>query len=246
MIAKVLKIFSPILIPLLPSIFLVANSSRIGVFEYVAMLAPQFVFIFVFLIAIGGFLKSDIGFEFLGRVMLRKTIVSLVSFAFLALLASAIGFLYISGFIAYVIAVMVFCNSASIDSMVLVNMSKECGKYNRAQGVFAGFSAENGSLLQSSMAGMTNDSALFHANGQTVMAYPNSDYNAADYDWPQSDYHTTSTLDNSPGVNPASGLPMANDAIDVGGNVYGFGEPVFNDDSFHTNQFSDFDYHNNP
>ncbi len=93
--------------------------------------------------------------------------------------------------------------------------------------------------------GLAQGAAMYAGNGQIAAAYEDSDYNAADYDWPQSDYHTTSALDNSPGVNPASGLPMANDSIDVGGNVYGFGDPVFSNDSFHTNQFSDFDYHNN-
>lgn len=93
--------------------------------------------------------------------------------------------------------------------------------------------------------GLAQGAAMYAGNGQIAAAYADSDYNAADYDWPQSDYHTTSALDNSPSVNPASGLPMANDSIDVGGNVYGFGDPVFSNDSFHTNQFSDFDYHNN-
>jgi hypothetical protein len=93
--------------------------------------------------------------------------------------------------------------------------------------------------------GPVQGSAMCGGNGQIAPTYAGSDYNATDFDWPQSDYHTTSALDSSPGVNPASGLPMANDAIDVGGNVYGFGDPVFSNDSFHTNQFSDFDYHNN-
>lgn len=245
MIAKILKVFCPTLIPVLSSIFLLAGSSHLGTFAYIVILAPQFVFIFVFFIAVTGFLKCDIGFEFLGRVMVRKTFISLVSFVFLALLANAIGFFFISGLIAYVIAVVIFCNSASIDSMILINMAKECGKYNKAQEVFAGFSAETGSPLQSSEAGMTNDSALFHANGQTVTAYADSDYNASDYDWPQSNYHTSSFSDSSLVVNPASGLPMINDATDVAGNVYGFGEPMFPSYDHDTNQFSDFDYHNN-
>lgn len=91
-------------------------------------------------------------------------------------------------------------------------------------------------------------SAAHLAEDRIATSYFDSDYDLRNNEvyWPQNDYHTTSALYNSPGVNPASGLPMANDAIDVGGNVYGFGEPMFNDDSFHTNQFSDFDYHNNP
>ncbi|MFW7208749.1 MULTISPECIES: hypothetical protein [unclassified Enterobacter] len=99
-----------------------------------------------------------------------------------------------------------------------------------------------------SVTGLAASSVMNGENGQITAAYADSDYDLMNNEiyWPQSDYHTTSALDSSPGVNPASGLPMANDAIDVGGNVYGFGEPVFNDDSFHTNQFSDFDYHNNP
>ncbi|HHA2302499.1 hypothetical protein I4P06_21635 [Enterobacter asburiae] len=96
--------------------------------------------------------------------------------------------------------------------------------------------------------GLAASSVMNGENCQITAAYADSDYDLMNNEiyWPQNDYHTTSALDSSPGVNPASGLPMANDAIDVGGNVYGFGEPVFNDDSFHTNQFSDFDYHNNP
>ena len=90
-------------------------------------------------------------------------------------------------------------------------------------------------------------SASHFVGDRMAAAYADSDYDLMSNEiyWPQSDYHTTSALDNSPGVNPASGLPMANDSIDVGGNVYGFGDPVFSNDSFHTNQFSDFDYHNN-
>lgn len=81
--AKILKVFSPVLIPVVASICLLAGSSNFDAFVCIAILAPQFVFIFVFLIAVSGFLKCDIGFEFLGRVMIRKTIVSLVSFFFL-------------------------------------------------------------------------------------------------------------------------------------------------------------------
>lgn len=95
--------------------------------------------------------------------------------------------------------------------------------------------------------GFVAGSSLHDTNGQMVTAFADSDYSATDRDmyWPQNDYHTNSAFDSSPGVNPASGLPMVNDVMDVGGNVYGFGEPTFSNDSFNTNQFSDFDYHNN-
>jgi hypothetical protein len=86
-----------------------------------------------------------------------------------------------------------------------------------------------------------------HVNGQMAAVYADSNYDQMSNDlyWPQSDHHANSIIDSSPGVNPASGLPMANDAIDVGGNVYGFGDTSFVNYDHHTNQFSDFDYHNN-
>ncbi|MBF4180370.1 hypothetical protein [Lelliottia nimipressuralis] len=86
-----------------------------------------------------------------------------------------------------------------------------------------------------------------HVNDRIAAAYADSDYDLMSNEicWPQSDYYANSDTDSSPGVNPASGLPMANDAIDVGGNVYGFGDTSFANYDHHTNQFSDFDYHNN-
>ncbi|RXJ10748.1 hypothetical protein [Lelliottia nimipressuralis] len=90
-------------------------------------------------------------------------------------------------------------------------------------------------------------SEINHVNGHMAAAYADSDYNLMSNEmcWPQSDCHANSITDSPPGVNPASGLPMANDAIDVGGNVYGFGDTSFVNYDHHTNQFSDFDYHNN-
>lgn len=96
------------------------------------------------------------------------------------------------------------------------------------------------------VSGPAESSAMYGGNGGIATAYPDSDYSATDYDWPQSDYHTSAVSDSSLGVNPASGLPMINDAMDIAGNVYGFGEPTFPSYDHHTNQFSDFDYHNNP
>lgn len=160
------------------------------------------------------------------------------------MLANAIGFFFVSGLIAYLIAVIIFCNSASIDSTILVNMAKEYGGYNKAQEIFSGFSADAGSPLQSSVAGMTNESALFQANGQTVTAYADSDYNAADYDWPQSDYHSSTVSSDSFDINPATGQTMVG-MYDTSGCLYGYSDPVFTDNHHHTNQFSDFDYHNN-
>lgn len=89
-------------------------------------------------------------------------------------------------------------------------------------------------------------SEINHVNGHIAAAYAASDYDLMSNEmyWPQSDYHANSIADSSLGVNPASGLPMANDAIDIGGNVYGFGEASFVNYDHHTSQFSDFDYHN--
>jgi hypothetical protein len=85
-----------------------------------------------------------------------------------------------------------------------------------------------------------------HVNDRIAAAYADSGYDVMSNEthWPQSDYHANSITDSSLGVNPASGLPMANDAIDIGGNVYGFGESSFVNYDHHTSQFSDFDYHN--
>lgn len=85
-----------------------------------------------------------------------------------------------------------------------------------------------------------------HVSDHIAAAYADSDYDLMSNEtyWPQSDYHANSITDSSLGVNPASGLPMANDAIDIGGNVYGFGDASFANYDHHTSQFSDFDYHN--
>lgn len=86
-------------------------------------------------------------------------------------------------------------------------------------------------------------SALHGDNNQTVMAYAGSDYNAADYDWPQSDYYTSALSSDSFDINPATGQTMVG-MYDTSGCLYGYSDPVFTDNN-HTNQFSDFDYHNN-
>ena len=94
----------------------------------------------------------------------------------------------------------------------------------------------------------SGDSAITYANGQIMTEYADSNYYSSDHDisGTQSDYHAYSITDSSPSVNPASGLPMVNDTIDVGGNAYGFGDTSFVSYDHNTNQFSDFDYHNNP
>ena len=71
-----------------------------------------------------------------------------------------------------------------------------------------------------------------------------SDYDSDSY-WHQSPHYTDSSIDSSSAVNPASGLIMVNDAIDVAGNFYGFNDHSFSNDISQTNQFSDYDYHNN-
>lgn len=88
------------------------------------------------------------------------------------------------------------------------------------------------------------NSAMYCSNGQTVTPYPESDYSVTDYDWPQSDYHTSALSSDSFDINPATGQTMVG-MYDTSGCLYGYSDPVFTDHN-HTNQFSDFDYHNNP
>lgn len=85
--------------------------------------------------------------------------------------------------------------------------------------------------------------AMYGGNGQVAATYAESDYNAADYDWPQSDYHTSAVSSDSFDINPATGQTMVG-MYDTSGCLYGYSDPVFTDNN-HTNQFSDFDYHNN-
>ncbi|WP_312156807.1 hypothetical protein [Lelliottia nimipressuralis] len=94
------------------------------------------------------------------------------------------------------------------------------------------------------VSGPAASSAMHGANGGIAAAYADSDYNAADYDWPQSDYHTSVLSSDSFDINPATGQTMVG-MYDTSGCLYGYSDPVFTDNN-HTNQFSDFDYHNNP
>lgn len=86
-----------------------------------------------------------------------------------------------------------------------------------------------------------------HADSQMFKPYADSDLIANDSDtyWHQSPHYTAASIDSSPDVNPASGLIMIDDAIDVAGNFYGFNDHSFSNDISQTNQFSDYDYHNN-
>lgn len=86
-----------------------------------------------------------------------------------------------------------------------------------------------------------------HADSQMFKPYADSDLIANDSDtyWHQSPHYTASSIDSSPDVNPASGLIMVDNAIDVAGNFYGFNDHSFSNDISQTNQFSDYDYHNN-
>jgi len=86
-----------------------------------------------------------------------------------------------------------------------------------------------------------------HADSQMFNLYDGSGLNAHDSDtyWHQSPHYTASSIDSSPDVNPASGLIMVDNAIDVAGNFYGFNDHSFSNDISQTNQFSDYDYHNN-
>lgn len=242
-----LKIFSPLLIPILSSICSLALNPQFGVVFSAVLLVPQVVCGIVFYIAIKGFKNCGVGNEFLRQVMFGKAMKSLIAFLFLALLANAIGFFFVSGLVAFATAIIIFSNSSAVDSMILIKMAKDSGKFNKTQYMFAGGACEARSQQLPRAIGTEGYSSVHDTNGQMVTAFADSDYSATDRDiyWPQHDYHTNSAFDSSPGVNPASGLPMVNDVMDVGGNVYGFGEPTFSNDSFNTNQFSDFDYHNN-
>lgn len=85
------------------------------------------------------------------------------------------------------------------------------------------------------------------ADSQVVTGYTDSgsiSHDSGTY-WHQSPHYTDSGIDSSSAVNPASGLIMVNDAIDVAGNFYGFNDHSFSNDISQTNQFSDYDYHNN-
>lgn len=93
--------------------------------------------------------------------------------------------------------------------------------------------------------GLAASSVMNGENGQMVTTNPNSDYNAADYDWPHSDYHTSAFSSDSFDINPATGQTMVG-MYDTSGCLYGYSDPVFTDEHHNTNQFSDFDYHNNP
>lgn len=93
--------------------------------------------------------------------------------------------------------------------------------------------------------GPAQGSAMHTENGQIAAAYADSDYNVADYDWPQSDYHMSAFSSDSFDINPATGQTMVG-MYDTSGCLYGYSDPVFTDDHHNTNQFSDFDYHNNP
>ena len=86
-----------------------------------------------------------------------------------------------------------------------------------------------------------------HADSQMFKPYDDSGLSAHDSDtyWHQSPHYTASSIDSSPDVNPASGLIMVDNAIDVAGNFYGFNDHSFSNDISQTNQFSDYDYHNN-
>lgn len=88
-------------------------------------------------------------------------------------------------------------------------------------------------------------SASHFVGDRIAAAYADSDYNAADYDWPHSDYHTSAISSDSFDINPATGQTMVG-MYDTSGCLYGYSDPVFTDDHHNTNQFSDFDYHNNP
>lgn len=86
------------------------------------------------------------------------------------------------------------------------------------------------------------DSAMVRPYDDSVLSAYGFDSNSY---WHQSPHYTTASIDSSPAVNPASGLIMVDDAIDVAGNFYGFNDHSFSNDSSQTNQFSDYDYHNN-
>lgn len=86
-----------------------------------------------------------------------------------------------------------------------------------------------------------------NADSQIFKPYDDSGLSAHDSDtyWHQSPHYIASSIDSSPAVNPASGLIMIDDAIDVAGNFYGFNDHSFSNDISQSNQFSDYDYHNN-
>lgn len=88
-------------------------------------------------------------------------------------------------------------------------------------------------------------SASHFVGDRMAAAYADSDYDLMSNEiyWPQSDYHKSAVSSDSFDINPATGQTMVG-MYDTSGCLYGYSDPVFTDNN-HTNQFSDFDYHNN-
>ncbi|MEG5888161.1 hypothetical protein UXP46_23255 [Enterobacter ludwigii] len=95
-------------------------------------------------------------------------------------------------------------------------------------------------------AGPAQGSVMYAENGQIAAAYADSEYDLMSNEiyWPQSDYHTSAFSSDSFDINPSTGQTMVG-MYDTSGCLYGYSDPVFTDDHHNTNQFSDFDYHNN-
>ncbi|EPZ8357894.1 hypothetical protein ACXWYY_003438 [Enterobacter hormaechei] len=85
-----------------------------------------------------------------------------------------------------------------------------------------------------------------HVNDRIAAAYADSGYDPMSNEmyWPQSDSHASSIPGDSFDINPATGQTMVG-MYDTSGCLYGYSDPVFINDNHLTNQFSDFDYHNN-
>jgi len=234
------------LIPASSSIFSGVANSHLGVYTSAVAVVPQIVLISVFIVAIRSVLRCGLGVKFLGQVLFRKTLISLIVFVFFALLANAIGYVFISGLVALVLSVVVFSNSYSVNSKILVDMAKESNEFCKAQYVFSGGTGESAAMWRKKCIGTGGDSSVLYSNDRIAAAYADSDYDLMSNEiyWPQSDSHASSTSGDSFDINPATGQTMVG-MYDTSGCLYGYSDPAFINDNHLTNQFSDFDSHNN-
>lgn len=189
--------------------------------------------------------KNNLNTVFCESLMWKKTMLSTSFFFVAATISSTFDYVSIAFLITFILAAFILLLSWSIDSKVLREVVGE--NSSRALNVILGGKV---SSLTNDKWQRSNHKSGFDDNligNQMIMPYADSGLIADDSDtyWHQSPHYTASSIDSSPDVNPASGLIMVDNAIDVAGNFYGFYDHSFSNDISQTNQFSDYDYHNN-
>lgn len=170
------KTYIPFLLPIIASLItigaLIANagSNFVVMTSYAGALFVEIGYAVLLLRTIPKLIALGVGEVYLSKLLVGKSIRSIIVYLVMLMIANAIGYLYISSLIAFVFAVLSFSNSCQGDSILVKQLILD--KVSKPQ-VFTLILGANGNH-ESARPEFGVGSSINLANGQAMTGYTDS------------------------------------------------------------------------